>query len=418
MTTAAVDVNEAFAAERTAQIQAIYDGRANAIEAAEKLRASTAERIAKGQLVPIGGNAYRVVGGWDNGETWRMQQPKGLDKPLLLPQSGLDMSTGKAALYTLRPEWHAAGTVIPEGITDLSDVLEAGGISWLVQQAPATFTIPGAGEQTVPDWFVNYRDDTRAPLGIVGKVYTPIQNYDAGRFLQDLVEKYNVTFESAGATYGGKHVFIGMKLPEDIMLDLGDGVTDPVRQYLYWRGSHDGWSSNYITVSPWRIACANTERFNLRDAVASWRTRHTTNAMSDERIAEARRHLGLTLKYFGSFKAEEEALARTSLAIAEFEATLKDLFPEPDENASDRKWKNYDAKTGTLTAMYKAQAELTGKTAYSAERTITDWLDHVAPKRAAKDGGMAAARATALIEGDHDDLKNKAHARLMTLANR
>lgn len=424
--TTVIDRNAQFDAERAGQLAAIMAYNASiparveaAKAAAESLRADTEARVARGELIALGGDRYRVTQGYDRNEIWTLRTLPGVStQPLLLPESNLDTSTGKAALYTTTPEWHTLGNVVPEGITDLDEVLEAGGIAWLVDQSPAQFTAPDGKLIEVPGAFVNYRTDTLAPLGVVGRVYNPFQNRVAGAFLQDLVVKYDIKFESAGATYGGKHVFIGMRLPEDVTLDLGNGVTDIIIPFLYFLNSHDGTTSASVTVSPWRVRCGNTERFNLRDAVARWSTRHTTNALDDDRLEEARRTLNLSVKYFGDFKDEEEQLARINLQLAEFEALAADIYgAKPGAEATDTKKRNWDDRMGTLTGMWKGQAEETGKTAYSAERVFTDFIDHVAPKRVAGDK-MAAARATALIEGTDDKVKNNVHARLLTLTTR
>lgn len=429
MTTPSLDLNAAFARERGEQIRRISEynegipGRAEAArEAADKYRAGFAQRVADGKVRDNGNGTFTVTdpGSYDDNETLRMQQPRGFEmqQPMALPESGLDESTGKAALYSMVEEWHGLGNIVPEGITDLHDVLVAGGIDWEAIQVPSMYRNPVTKKmEAVPGTFTTARGDTGAALTkngqAVGKVYRPIQNWEMGAFLQDLVVKYGVKFLSAGATYGGSHVFIGMRLPEDVILDLGNGVTDVIDPKLYFVGSHDGTTSNVLSVSPWRIGCKNTERFNLRDAWARWAVRHTTNAMSDENVKLARAALGLTVKYFTEFKSEEEALARTDLAIAEFEAVIGDLFPKPDEEATDKKRQNWDERTGTLVDMYGRQASETGKSAYSAERVFTDWTDHVAFT-----GRGRAARATALIEGTDDKFKSRVHARMMTLTNK
>jgi hypothetical protein len=83
-------------------------------------------------------------------------------------------------------------------------------------------------------------------------------------------------------------------------------------------------------------------------------------------------------------------------------------------NATDRQKANAEERAGELTSMYRAESEKLGRTAFAGERAVTDWIDHVAPKKVTKDR-MAAARATALIEGDDDRTKTKLHARMMLL---
>lgn len=423
------DLNEAFAAERAGQIAAIeaYNAAipervAAAEAAAAALRKTTEERIARGELMSLGGGRYRVMTGWDAGETWTTRQVAGIPQPMVLPESNLDVTTGKAALYTRVPEWHGLGNVVPAGVSDLDEVLKLGGIDFEVIQVPTLYRRPArrlengeripAATVEVPDSFINVRSDTGAPLGVVGKIYTPIQNWTAGAWLQDLVRDHGVVFESAGATYEGKHVFIGMRLPEDVELDLADGVLDIIRPYLYWMNNHDGQGKAKVTVSPWRVACGNTERFNLRDAVATWGVRHTTNATSDANLAEARRTLGLSVKYFDAFKAEEEALARTELELREFEALAAEIYPRPDSDATDRIKRAWDDRQGTLRTMYQAETGKLGKTAYAAERAFTDYYDHVAPRKVTGDK-LAAARATAIIEGSDDRAKAVVHEKLL-----
>lgn len=440
MTTPAqvLDRNEAFNTERGTQIAAIlaynkaYPERvAAAKQAAADYQAGIEQRIADGKLIPVGNGRYRVnePGSYDDGEVLSMQSPRiPRVSMMLMPEHGLDMSTGEAALYTRHPEWHTLGHVVPEGLTDIGQVLEAGGIAWEVGQTEALYRRPAhrhpvTGEVipesvvTAPGKFVNFREDTGDCLGVVGKVYNPFQQRVAAMFLQDLVQKYNIVFESAGATFSGAHVFIGMKLAdEDLVLDLGDGVTDIIKQYLYWWNSHDGSGKARVTVSPWRIACGNTERFNLRDAKATWGVAHTTNALNEENLREARRTLNLTMGYYKAFRVEEEALARTNLVIADFEEVMAVAYPRPGKDAKEGERKIWDERAGVMTSMWRAESERLGRTAYAAERVITDFADNVVPRRH-KDG-MDAARATALIEGTEDERKSRVHAKLLTLASR
>lgn len=423
--TITVDRNEAFAAERAAQITAIMGYNAAipakaeaAKQAADQLRGKTAERVASGELIPLGNDKYRVTQGWDRDEVWTMRVPFENARPMLLPESNLDESTGSAALYTRVPAWHALGTVVPEGVSDLDEVLRLGKIDFDVIQRAVRYAVDDddvAAEMTrpevklMPGQFVNLRGDTMGPLGVVGKVYTPIQNREAGAFLQTLIETSGVVYESAGATYGGRHVFIGLRLPTNITIELADGVEDEIVPYLYWVNTHDGTGAARVTVSPWRIECGNTERFNLRDAVSTWKVRHTTNATSY--IDEARKTLGLAGKHFTEFKREEEQLARVEMEIKAFRKLADEIYPA-EKNASDRQKRQQGDRVDLLTAMFKGQVTETGQTAYSAERVFTDYMDHVAPRRVTGDR-LAAARATALIEGSEDTYKAKVHEKLM-----
>jgi phage/plasmid-like protein (TIGR03299 family) len=292
-------------------------------------------------------------------------------------------------------------------------VLRLGGVSFEVEQAKDRFF--AGGEWRDSGKFVNFRNDTFEPLGVVGKVYKPFQPVQSFKFLEDVTGKYGLTWESAGLTASNR-LFVTVKLPEDIEIDI-DGVKDIIQPHLAVLDSWDGNSSMTALVTPWRIRCGNTERFAVRDAASKWTVRHTTNAL--DRVEEARNSLGLSVKYLEVFKAEEQKLAQTDLEIAEFRSLIDGLWEEtePRSEQTVRTRNKNERRDDVLEGMWGAQVRETGRNAYSAERVVTDYLDHVAPRLAVGDK-LAAARATAILEGADDDKKTKAHRQLLTLTNR
>lgn len=426
----AADVNTAFDTERAAQIGRIENlsaGRA----AAEQARAADFEaRVKSGQMRALGGGRYQSTQGWDAGEIWYTQ--RSATGALVLPQHGLDETTGEAALYSRFPEWHQLGTVIPAGLSDIGAVLKAARIDFSVKQAPVQFTSPFVSDegdgatrlQTVPRSFVNYRDDTMAPLGVVGKIFTPIQPRESFEFLQELVDDEGVIFESAGAVDGGKRIFVSVLLPRDIIIDPA-GIADMVTPHVAIFDRFDGDGSFRAVVTPWRPRCRNTERFAMRDAKTSWAVRHTTNALA--RVQEAQRTLGLSTRYFESFAAEETALARTDVdrLADEIDALIAAVWPEkeadpaakPGPRAGTIKAKTDAERREALQGMAQVQSVELGRTAYMLERVFSDYFDHQAPRRVTGDR-MAAARATAAFIGTDDDRKDTVHKRLMALTTR
>ncbi|WP_190137577.1 hypothetical protein [Streptomyces longispororuber] len=69
--------------------------------------------------------------------------------------------------------------------------------------------------------------------------------------------------------------------------------------------------------------------------------------------------------------------------------------------------------------LFAGEAERTGRTAYAGERAVTEYLDHFAPIRPSAASGLKgdkpAARGPRLLEGADDELKSRAHRRLMLL---
>jgi phage/plasmid-like protein (TIGR03299 family) len=399
----AADLNAAFAAERRGQLQAAADRRAD-IEA----------RIADGRLVPLGNDRFRVndPGSFDNGEVWTLTNGQ------VLPQHGLDTTTGQVALYTRVPAWHELGTVIPDGTSDIDQVLKLGGIDFEVTRRPVLYQNSlGGPTKVLADQFVTVRQDTEAGLGCVGARYEVFQNRDIFEFLQDLVASNEVIWESAGALREGRRVFVCLRLPETVTIDAA-GINDQIVPYIAAINSHDGSSQAQVVATPWRIECGNTERFAVRDAYTRWGVRHTRNAR--DRVAEARRTLGLSVRYFQVFAAEEEALARTEVTITEFQQLVEQLWPAPAEDAPKRTKTHHSTRLDTLTGLYAANSQRLGQTAYAAERAVTEYADWRSPIRPTGSlrGRNLAARATAVMEGSNDDVKARAHRQLLTLTRR
>lgn len=394
------DVNTAFAAEKTRQI-----------ETARSRERAFQARVDRGEIRPVGGNRYEVLTGWDRGETFTVSRNALGEISAILANHGLDSrADGTIALYASSPAWHGLGQIIPGGTTDIDEVLSKGGLDFTVTTVPALYQWDGELREH-PDQFHTVREDTGAPLGVVGRRYAPIQNRQGFEFLQELVGRFDVVWESAGVIRGGRRVFISIRLPETVTVDA-DGINDAVVPYVAVINDHSGNGQFQCVVTPWRPVCANTERFAVRDAVTRWAIRHTAGATSH--IKEARRTLGLSVKYFENFAAEETALARTDIAVADFHQAITDLWPLEDD-ATSRTRNNHAARINALDDAFRTETERVGRTAYAAERAITGYLDHVTPRRPPKSMTEEIARAAAALEGADDDMKTKAHKRLLLL---
>lgn len=394
------DVNTAFAAEKTAQIETVRQ-RERAFQA----------RIDRGEIRPLGGDRFEVLTGWDRGETFTVSRNALGEIEAITAAHGLDeRADGTIALYASSPAWHGLGQIIPGGTTDIDTVLSLSGLDFEVTTVPALYRW-GEELREHADQFHTVRTDTGAALGVVGRKYQPIQNRQGFEFLQELVGRFDVVWESAGLLRGGKRVFISIRLPETVTVDA-DGINDIVIPYVAVMNDHSGQGTFQCVVTPWRPVCANTERFAVRDAVTRWAVRHTAGAIDE--IKEARRTLGLSVKYFEEFTDEETALARTDIAVADFHKVVADLWPL-DEDASDQKRTNFAARLGSLDEVFRTESERVGQTAYAAERAITNYLDHVTPRRPPKSMSEEIFRATAALEGADDDLKTRAHKRLLLL---
>lgn len=72
-------------------------------------------------------------------------------------------------------------------------------------------------------------------------------------------------------------------------------------------------------------------------------------------------------------------------------------------------------RIAALDDQFRTESERVGRAAYAAEHAIIAHLDNVAPRRPGKTMTEEIAHATAALEGADDDVKTKAHKRLLLL---
>lgn len=429
-TTERIDVNQAFAAERTAQV-----GRIERLMSEEGQREYIAQqtanfdaRVAKGELVKLSEGRYQSTAGWDRGEVWEVRSVNG--QSLVLPQHGLDMDeiTGKAKLFSAVPAWHGLGQVIPGGITSIDDVIRLGQLNVPVVSIPVPdYQLPGVpGTFKAPGQFILANGNTGEFWGMAGKIHKNIDVRTSFAFMQNLVDDGEVTWETAGLMGAGRRVFISCKLPVGVTVDA-EGINDYTEMFLVVQDARDGSAAYKAMVTPWRPLCSNTNRFALRDAVSSVNLRHTTNLPS--RIEQARKTLGMTVQYREAFAAEETALARTKTTLAEFEALMADIFADGNDTTSGQVFGGRDrAEEGTrtrlandrreedLTERFRTERERVGSSLYAAEQAYTGYLDWGLTRKGTTPADRWLGRVTANLAGADDQAKTKAHAKLLQVA--
>jgi phage/plasmid-like protein (TIGR03299 family) len=429
-----VDVNDAFLEGRQQQIAWLKDAPRRAAEELERQRdwvqkynTELDQRVAAGTLIDLGNGRYRInePGNFDDGEVLarqRVRDAAGFVQEVVLPEHGLEQRGDKVSLYfnADKPMWHHLGQSIPGGTTDVDLVLQLAGLNHEIYKTPVLFVNRKTNKiEVLPDAFVTGRDDLEAGagLGVVGNVFTPFQARSMMNFLMELVAKHGVTWESAGVLRGGKKSFACLRLPTDVVIDE-QGINDRIEPYLAGINDHSGQGTFRVIATPWRIGCGNTERFAVRDAITSWEIRHTTGI--DNKVEQARETLKLSLSYYDQWVAEQQQLARTELALREFEKTIKDVFGELKEDAGQRAKTNVGRRNSILHQLWDENTAQLGRTAYAAERTVTQYADWKISRRPGKSfqGDLLAARATMVLEGSDAELKNRTHKRLMTLVRR
>jgi phage/plasmid-like protein (TIGR03299 family) len=224
--------------------------------------------------------------------------------------------------------WDGLGVVPDEYPRSIDDALNKAGLGWQVTHGDVLFVkrpewIDDFGTRHPTEFIpaeglkANLREDTGDVLGIVSDEYEVVDSRDAFRFLDALIGS-ELHFETAGSLWGGRRVWCLARLPEYIELGADLSAT-----YVYVANSHDASLALTAAPTPIRIRCTNTLGAALRqaehgvNAQRTFRLRHTGSLQN--KLAEARKVLGLTIDYEKQFKALADRLALEPISATALE---------------------------------------------------------------------------------------------------
>ena len=185
-----------------------------------------------------------------------------------------------------------------------AEAIAHAGLGWRVDQLPL---LADQGDRLAPitTHVANVRSDTRAPIGVVGAKYRPIQNREALAVAEAIIDTGGAHWVGIAQTRGGARTHAILRLPREIR--IGGDEDERILPLLRLTNTHDGSSALTVSVCPYRVVCRNGLALPLTGAERTWRVRHTVNA--DYRIQEARRALGVSFRYLDQLERVGEQLA-------------------------------------------------------------------------------------------------------------
>jgi phage/plasmid-like protein (TIGR03299 family) len=244
-------------------------------------------------------------------------------------RASYDLSNGRVnAAYAIKPAWTELGVVV-DRLMNSAEAMELSGTAWPVEKLQLTYTFNGQTRQS-NKWGI-VRMDTGDCLGEVGPIYNPFQNKDGFTFLDSLRGEFGAHYESAGSLYGGKKVWIQMRLPEHTFSIDGDQN----ELFVTWMNVHDGSGCGLAFTTSTRAECANTVNLASRTVRKKLAIRHTGNLQ--EKVAIARQELGFAVKDFALFKDAAVELAKKPADIVSYTNSVLDaIFAETEAKIQDR----------------------------------------------------------------------------------
>lgn len=228
-----------------------------------------------------------------------------------------------------------------------------------------------------------YREDDGKHLSVMGKDYTPVQIREAFGVLDQLVEDGEIILETVGSLAEGRKTFMAAKLTG---ADLEIVPGDIMERYLIVRDSYDGSTTLDFGASGTLIVCENTERMAFGEAKKRGqlsKQKHTKGIMSEARIAQARKALGIANQSFEQYRELGQQLASIKMSDSEVEAFHTALiFGKKTPDADVAKWSGQQRRSvGELGFMYAdgPGQDIEGRkgTAWGALNSVTAWTNHM-----------------------------------------
>lgn len=235
--------------------------------------------------------------------------------------------------------WHGLGTVFDKDADVNTDkMVTLAGLDWKVGLEPLITDSPNPLPAGAYATVRTNKDGSKSVLGVVGERYAVVQNSDALRFADNILDGGG-RWETAGSLKDGAVVFGSLAVLDDIVLDP-KGANDVIKTYLLVSTSHDGSSAVQVSTTPVRVVCSNTLNMALKGTKNSVKFRHTQSI--EGRVLHARQSLGMAKTYFDAFEKEAQELFAASVTNAKFDSIIKALYPEPEADAkgATTRWEN------------------------------------------------------------------------------
>ena len=245
-----------------------------------------------------------------------------------ISRAGLDVSNGKVSVMTVvgpkgeKLPWHQLGTMIAEAVSSAQAAALAN-LEWTVVKVPSETTSKNGKKHVSKDTFLLMREDTWTQLGSTGNKYQVINNAAGFSFLDEVLEEFGASYETAGAIYGGRKVWMQAKMPGLTFSARKGTMTEFFATFIL---DHSGGGCDVAFATAQEIVCANTMRMANGDKSKGIRIRHTGDVRA--KVADAQKAMGITVRRAEKYKEAAAELVKTPLEIEPFANDVLDCVLE------------------------------------------------------------------------------------------
>lgn len=296
----------------------------------------------------------------------------------------------ESGFFVAQAAWHGLGTVLKDAPITETAIVQAG-LDWQVVEEPIIQT---DGDAAVLKKKL-MRDRDRHLLGTVNYDYIPLQNADAFRWFDPLLETGDIQLEAAGSLQGGQRIWILAKVKNT---EGKINADDWVHPYLLLHNSHNGSTAVWIQFTPVRVVCMNT----LAGASAHrfgdlWQRKAICIPHSitlQDQLAKVQHLVDLTQREFQICVEEYQAMASQEMNQELLETYLGRVM--------GIRTAGFDPIKSQLIKNFEQGIGNHGRTLWDAYNAVTEWLDH-------QQFGSPEARVLNSWFGSGVKLRSRAH---------
>lgn len=206
-----------------------------------------------------------------------------------------------AMAYAGEEPWHGLGQKLTPN-SPLEVWAKEAGLDFHINEADVEFS---AGKdvdmQVFPSRKVLYRNDTNAPLSVVGSRYKVVQPLEVLEFFRNLTEKHNWQLETAGVLFGGAKYWALARTGNEVRI-MGQDV---LQDFVLLATACDGTLRTIAKRTSVRVVCNNTLSMSLKNK-NELGVRVSHSSVFDSNAVQG--ELGLT-ESWNEFTDKVEALA-------------------------------------------------------------------------------------------------------------
>lgn len=272
-----------------------------------------------------------------------------------------------AMMYAGVVPWHGLGTRLNEPAT-AREAIEAAGLDYLAELK----RIQTTDGTPVPLRKAVVRSDTRDVLGVVGKAYLPVQNFQAFGFLDAVVADGGLRYHTAGALGKGERVWMLAKLPDDIRVKGSDDITE---RFLLLSNSHDGTSALRVYFTPIRVVCANTLSIAARNGRGQGVSIIHKGDLATK-VQQAQEVLGLARRFYDDVHEQIDRLARHYPSPSQLENYFRQVYPDSPDGPSTRANNIREEFRRLFEEGIGHDLPAIRHTTWTALNAVTEYMDH------------------------------------------